>query len=140
MAKKKRTAKLSVGEMRLMAVLWKWGPLKLAEAYREQPGRVGYTTIQTQLNRLVKKGVASRSNSRPTKYQAIVSPHVAGAGMLQLLVDTVGGGSVIPVVAQLVSSASLTKDDVRELRRVIEDAGPKPAQSAKKANRAKGKK
>ena len=71
MAKKKRTAKLSVGEMRLMAVLWKLGPLKLSEAYREQPGHVGYTTIQTQLNRLVEKGVASRLDTRPMKYQAI---------------------------------------------------------------------
>ncbi len=139
MAKKKRTAKLSVGEMRLMAVLWKWGPLKLSEAYREQPGHVGYTTIQTQLNRLVEKGVASRSNTRPTKYQAVVEPEAAGAGMLQLLVDTVGGGSVIPVVAQLVSHVSLTKEDLRELKRIIDKAGPKPVPMARKKQPAKRK-
>ena len=41
-----------------MGLLWERGPLSLAEAFQAQPGQLGYTTIQTQLNRLVEKGMA----------------------------------------------------------------------------------
>lgn len=137
MAKKKRAVKLSVGEMRLMAVLWKFGPLKLSEVYREQPGQVGYTTIQTQLNRLVDKGVAKRSDSRPTRYQAIVEPDTASAGMLQLLIDTIGGGSIVPVIEQLVRDYPPTKIEKQELKKVIDRAGSKaPRRSTAPAKRS----
>ena len=125
MSRKKRSAKLSVGEMRLMAVLWKTGPLKLSEAFHEQPGHVGYTTIQTQLNRLVDKGVVAKSDSRPTKYRAIVEPQAASSGMLEMLIDTVGNGSVIPVIELLVNRAPLDKDETNQLRRLISPAGSK---------------
>jgi BlaI family penicillinase repressor len=131
MAKKKGAVKLSVGEMRLMAVLWKFGPLKLSEVHREQPGQVGYTTIQTQLNRLVEKGVVARSSTRPTKYKAIIDSDDASSGMLQLLIDTIGGGSIFPVVEQLVRRSPLTKDEVRELKKRIDRATAKPARKKK---------
>ncbi|HEY0982257.1 MULTISPECIES: BlaI/MecI/CopY family transcriptional regulator [unclassified Schlesneria] len=132
MAKKKQTAKLSVGELRLMAVLWRLGPLKLSEAYREQPGNVGYTTIQTQLNRLVDKGVAVRSKSRPMRYEALLDPNAAGAGMLQLLVDTVGSGSILPLVQQLVTLRPISKSEALELKEIIDDS-VSPRKGVKKA-------
>ena len=125
MARKKRAVKLSVGEMRLMAVLWKWGPLKLSEVFREQPGEVGYTTIQTQLNRLVEKGVASRSSSRPTRYQALVEPDAASTGMLQLLIETIGGGSIVPIVELLVRQHPPDKEGARTLKQLIDRAVPR---------------
>jgi BlaI family penicillinase repressor len=139
MARKKRAVKLSVGEMRLMAVLWKLGPLKLSEVYREQPGQVGYTTIQTQLNRLVDKGVAARSSARPTRYKALVEPETASASMLELLIDTVGCGSILPLVEQLVRRNPLSKDDIRALKQVIDRGGAKPAVKKRAAKTAKGK-
>ena len=139
MAKKKQTAKLSVGELRLMAVLWKLGPLKLSEAYREQPGNVGYTTIQTQLNRLVDKGVAVRSKTRPMRYEALLEPDDAGAGMLQLLVDTVGRGSIIPLVEQLIAICPISKEESRELKELIDNAVSmkRPAKKRSKGVKAK---
>jgi BlaI family penicillinase repressor len=128
---RKKGAKLSLGEMRLMGILWERGPLTLAEAFQSQPGQVGYTTIQTQLNRLVDKGVAARSKSRPMKYRPLASPTEAGAGLLQLLIDTVGGGKIIPLVAELVSRATLSKEDAQELKRIIDDATKKgPARTS----------
>jgi BlaI family penicillinase repressor len=135
MAKKKQPAKLSIGEMRLMSVLWKCGPLKLSEAYQQQPGEVGYTTIQTQLNRLVEKGAVARSKTRPTRYRALVQPDVASAGMLQLLTDTLGGGSVIPLVEQLILQSPLTKEDIQELRQILNRAGKQLTQSKKQTGR-----
>lgn len=139
MAKKKQTAKLSVGELRLMAVLWKLGPLKLSEAYREQPGNVGYTTIQTQLNRLVDKGVAVRSKSRPMRYEALLEPDAAGAGMLQLLIDTVGRGSIVPLVDQLISISPISKQEALDLKNLIDNAVSIKKPLKKRVKRVKAK-
>ena len=120
MAKKKSVARLSVGEIRLMAVLWKSGPLKLAEVFRDQPGTVGYTTIQTQLNRLVEKRVVTTSKARPTLYRAVVDPKSAIDATLQLLVDTVGSGSIVPLIEQLMDRNPPTKSELRLLKKLIE--------------------
>ena len=120
MAKKKSAARLSVGEIRLMAVLWKSGPLKLAEVFRDQPGTVGYTTIQTQLNRLVEKRVVTKSKARPTLYRAVVDPKSAIDATLQLLVDTVGSGSIVPLIEQLMDRNPPTKPELRLLKKLID--------------------
>ncbi len=120
MAKKKSAARLSVGEIRLMAVLWKSGPQKLAEVFRDQPGTVGYTTIQTQLNRLVEKRVVTKSKARPTLYRAVVDPKSAIDATLQLLVDTVGSGSIVPLIEQLMDRNPPTKPELRLLKKLIE--------------------
>ena len=120
MAKKKSAARLSVGEIRLMAVLWKSGPLKLADVFRDQPGTVGYTTIQTQLNRLVEKRVVTKSKARPTLYRAVVDPKSAIDATLQLLIDTVGSGSIVPLIEQLMDRNPPTKSELRLLKKLIE--------------------
>ena len=121
MAKRKRAQKISPAEFRLMGILWQRGPLTLAEVYELQPGQAAYTTIQTQLNRLVVKRVVTCSKTRPMKYRAAVNPDEAAATVLQTMVASVGGGSIFPLVAQLVSSADLSKSEVVELKRLIDN-------------------
>ena len=122
MPKRTRSIKLSIGELKIMGILWKRGHLTLSEAYEHQSGNLGYTTIQTMLNRLVIKGVASRSKTSPMKYRALVSPHDAGATLLQLLIDTVGGGSILPLINQLTSYVTLTSEEARTLKQAIDQA------------------
>lgn len=139
MAKRKRSAKLSAGELRLMGILWEQGPLTLAEAFQAQPGQVGYTTIQTQLNRLVDKGVAARSKTRPMKYRALIDPQMAGAGLLQLLIDTIGHGSIVPLVTQLLTFHPLSAEEARDLKRLIDAAQPKTVKGRKVAKKSRTK-
>ena len=91
--KKKSNTKLSTGEMEIMSVLWEHGPLTLSEAHEKLGRPIGYTTVQTRLNRLVEKGIATRSKERPAKYEAAVSPEDVSANHLNVLVDRVTGGS-----------------------------------------------
>ena len=63
--KKKTGQKLSSGEMELMSMLWEHGSLALSEAHEKLGRPIGYTTMQTRLNRLVEKGLAKRSKHRP---------------------------------------------------------------------------
>jgi BlaI family transcriptional regulator, penicillinase repressor len=139
MAKRRRLTRLSTGEFKLMTVLWEHGPLTLAEAHRLQPGNLGYTTIQTQLNRLVTKGAASRTKVRPMRYRALIAPGEAGETLLRLLIDTVGGGSVVPLVAQLISLAPLTREEGRSVKQLVDDATVKKIVKRPPASRRRKK-
>ena len=64
MSRGRKMSRFSAGELEIMSMLWARGAVTLAEAHRcfSQFGRpVGYTTMQTRLNRLVEKGAVRRS-------------------------------------------------------------------------------
>ncbi|MBL9122135.1 MAG: BlaI/MecI/CopY family transcriptional regulator [Planctomycetaceae bacterium] len=114
--------KLSPGELRLMALLWDGGPLTLAEVHEAQGRDVALTTVQNQLNRLVEKKVVARSGQRPARYSATVDRQQMSRGFLDLLIETVGQGRVLPLMAQLVSRGQLMPDEVAQLRQLIDRA------------------
>jgi predicted transcriptional regulator len=110
-------------------MLWSAGPLSLSEAHRALGERIGYTTVQTRLNRLVHKRIAQRSSDRPARYEAAVTPAEVGASDLSLLVERVAGGSVVPLVAHLVRDRSLSSAELSELKQLIEEAERRQGQS-----------
>ncbi len=83
---------------------------------------VGYTTVQTRLNRMVKKGIVRKSRSSPAKYSAGISPEDVTSQDLRLLVEKVTRGQVVPLVAHLVKDRSLSATELSELRKLIEEA------------------
>ncbi len=119
---KKKNVKLSPGEMEMLSMLWTHGELSLAEAHEAIGRPIGYTTIQTRLNRLAEKGFVHRSDARPCKYSAAVSQEAVSANHLDVLVNRVAGGNVVPLVAQLISDRDLTKQEISDLKRLIQDA------------------
>ena len=74
---KKTIPRLSSGEMNIVRMLWERQPVSLSEAHQamqERGEQVGYTTIQTRLERLVQKGIVAKTGKRPARYRARVSP------------------------------------------------------------------
>jgi BlaI family penicillinase repressor len=122
MAKKRPAPRLAAGEMEIMQVLWSCGGATISEAHRALDRPVGYTTVQTRLNRLVAKGVVTRTRDRPAKYRAAVAPEEVSARHLDLLVERVSGGSVVPLVAHLVKDRSLSPREVEALRQLVDEA------------------
>jgi BlaI family penicillinase repressor len=125
MSKKRKAHRFSAGELEIMSMLWSRGPLTLAEAHRRfgEFGRpVGYTTMQTRLNRLAEKGAVRRSRHRPAKYEAAVDPHEVSARHIDLLLDKVSRGSVVPLVAHLISGRPLKPEEIRQLKRLLAEA------------------
>ena len=114
--------KLSAGELELMSLLWEQGPLSLSEAHEAVGRPIGYTTVQTRLNRLVEKGLVNKSPERPAKYAAHVRQQQVSAGHLNDLVDRVAGGSVVPLVAHLVGDRKFTPEEIAELKELIRAA------------------
>jgi predicted transcriptional regulator len=125
----KSLRRLARGELELLQMLWSAGPLSLSEAHRALGERIGYTTVQTRLNRLVHKRLAQRSSDRPARYEAAVTPAEVGASDLSLLVERVAGGSVVPLVAHLVRDRSLSSAELCELKQLIAEAERRQGQS-----------
>jgi len=113
---------VSAGEMEILQVLWRTGAVTLSGAHRALGREIGYTTVQTRLNRLVEKGLARRSTNRPARYSAAVSQREISAGQLDLLLERVSGGSIVPLVAHLVEDRSLSPAEIDELKQLISEA------------------
>ena len=114
--------KLSTGEMEMMSLLWEYDELTLSQAHESMGRPIGYTTVQTRLNRLVEKKLVRRSSDRPARYQAAVEPEAVTANHLNVLLDRVTQGKVVPLVAHLVQDRSVTRSELEELKQIIRDA------------------
>jgi predicted transcriptional regulator len=110
--------------MELLSLLWEHGPVSLSEAHEQLPDGVAYTTVQTRLNRMVDKGLASREKvgRQPLKYRAAIQPEEISASQLDTLVERVAGGSVLPLVAQLVQKKAFTSSELATLRKLVREA------------------
>ena len=120
--KKPKGPRLSAGEMEILQMLWRQGSVALSEAQAGLGRSIGYTTMQTRLNRLVEKGVVTRSADRPARYAAAVAPEEVSARHLDLLLERVSGGSIVPLVAHLVRDRALSSADIAELKQLIQEA------------------
>ena len=119
MARSRKVARLSAGELEVLEMLWRSAPVTIVEAQRALALPIGYTTVQTRLNRLVAKGIARRGTERPARYEAAVTPEQVTAGDLELLIEKVSGGRVVPLVAHLVRDRSLSPEEIAELKELI---------------------
>lgn len=118
----RKVPRLAEGELELLEMLWRTGGATLAEAHQALERPVGYTTVQTRLNRLVDKGLVRRSSTRPARYEAAVTREAVIAGDLGLLSSRVSEGKVVPLVAHLIRDRDLAPDEIEELKQLIRQA------------------
>jgi predicted transcriptional regulator len=140
MAKRLETVRLSAGEMEMLEMLWRLGPVALSDAHAGLSRTIGYTTVQTRLNRLADKGLVTRSADRPAKYAAAVLPTQVSAGHLNLLLERVSVGSVVPLVAHLVRDRQLSAGEIAELKQLIAEAERAEQKTGGERSRRAGKK
>lgn len=133
---KKQIPRLLASELEILEMLWRADSVTIVEGQRALEGKAGYTTVQTRLNRMVKKGLVKRSRSRPARYSAALQPEDVAMQDLDLLLEKVSRGSVLPLVAHLVKNRSLTVDEIRELRQLISDAERQTESKQRKGRKA----
>ena len=121
--KRKTPIKLTSGELDLMDLLWRHDKLTLAEAHVAfGADRIGYTTMQTRLNRLVDKGLARRSTERPAVYSSCIARKAVQADHLDDVLERLADGNVVPLVAHLVRDRKIDRDELAELKRLVRQA------------------
>jgi predicted transcriptional regulator len=117
--------KLSDAEWRLMTVLWQRHPLsarEVLEALPRGPDRA-YTTVKTQLTRLVAKGALKESSGGAASlYAPRVGAAQARRSALRGFVDRAFGGYA-PLLQFLVDEDELSEADRDELRRLLAEPG-----------------
>jgi BlaI family transcriptional regulator, penicillinase repressor len=118
-------------ELDIMAVLWDRGPCTAAEV-RESLARqrvdLAYNTVLTQLRILEDKGhVDHKEEGRAHRFRPLVKRKEARASALSRTLDRLFGGSAEALVTQLVQQRGLSKDELKRLRRVVdEELGSRP--------------
>ena len=130
MKKRPKELRLAAGEIEILEILWRKNSLTIAQAHETLARKVGYTTVQTRLNRLVEKGLVRRTGLHPASYEAVIQPDAVSRGDLDSLVRHVTFGQVVPLVAHLVKDRTLSADEIRELKQLIDEA--EKAQSEQK--------
>ena len=116
--------KLSQPELEVMEELWKHGRLAIREIQESFPeaDRPPYTSIQTIVYRLEEKGAVRRVRKIGNAhiFEAAVSrQEVSGRFIDDLL--SLFGGRAQTVMAHLVESGKLTRADIRETEKLIDD-------------------
>ncbi len=117
--------KLSDAEWRIMTVIWLRHPLsarEVLEALPRGPDRA-YTTVKTQLTRLVAKGALKETHAGTA---SLYAPRVGAAQArrfaLRRFVERAFGGYA-PLLHFLVEEHELSEADRAELRRLLELPG-----------------
>jgi BlaI family penicillinase repressor len=111
--------RLAAGELEMLQMLWRSSGVTILEAQQALGLPIGYTTVQTRLNRLVKKGVAARTAERPARYSAAISAADVREGDLDMLVQRVSEGRVAPLVAHLLERPKISAEELAELKRLV---------------------
>ena len=119
-------AQLTPLELQIMKALWKCGPSTVQVVQERLPGeRLAYTTVQTMLNILQRKGrVTRRLVGKAYEYRAVLSRDKAVREAVRDMLDRMFGGSVEALLMTLVKSHQLDADKLEKLQRLIEEHIP----------------
>jgi predicted transcriptional regulator len=117
-------------ELALLQVLWDQGPStirQLVERVYGQEGTSVYATVQKLLERLEAKECVVRNRSEPVHVfaPAIGRDELIGR-RLRAVADALCGGSLTPLLTQLVQGGELTAQDREELRTLIDRLDRRP--------------
>ena len=120
MPRRKRSEQMPPLELEIMHVLWEGGPATVQDVQQKLTGGLAYTTVQTMLNVLVRKGRARRTlDGRAYRYRAAISREKAMGQTLKDVVQRIFGGSAEALVMNLVETRQLTPETLRRLNATI---------------------
>src|SRR5277367_4987018 len=115
-------SKLAKPELQIMDEFWTHGRLSIREIQESFPekDRPPYTSIQTIVYRLEEKGALRRIKKIGNAhiFEAAISRQQATGNLIDDLLALFGGRTQT-VMAHLVESGKLTRDDIRETEKLI---------------------
>jgi BlaI family penicillinase repressor len=120
----KSTPSITEAESVVMEVLWQRSPVASEDVVAALTSQVHWRepTIKTLLNRLLKKGAISAEKvGRRYLYSPVLEREQWLSSESLGLVERLFGGRVAPLVAHFSKHRRLTKKDLAELRRLIEE-------------------
>ena len=110
-------------ELEIMQVLWDAGPANVQTVQERLKRPLAYTTVQTMLNILHRKGKVKRTlKDRAYFYRPTVTQGQVVRQTVSDIVDRLFGGSAEDLVLSLVKTKQLTPEKLANLQRLINEA------------------
>jgi predicted transcriptional regulator len=110
-------------ELQILRILWELGSSPVREIHRRLEADKGtnYSTTVKMLSVMLRKGLLKRDEeSQPHIYRPALSREMTGKRMVHELVEKVYGGSTMSLVLQALSAGKATKEELDEIRRLLD--------------------
>lgn len=118
-----RRPALSKAEMEVVRVVWNLGEATVRQAFDAFPPQrnIDFTTVQTYLRRLETKGyLRAKREGRAMVYRPRVRPDDVIRDTVGDLVNRLFDGQTVPLLHHLIRDRSIRKEDIDELREMID--------------------
>lgn len=115
---------ISEAESVVMDVLWKRNPLSAEEVVSSLSGQQEWqeATVKTLLNRLLNKGaISAAKDGRRYLYAPVLQRDAWVQGESESLLERMFGGRVAPLVAHFSEQRKLSRKDIADLRKLLEE-------------------
>ena len=119
-----RLPRISEAEWLVMQVFWSEPGLTADEVVQALRGKVTWNarTIRTLINRLLKKkALKYEKEGRKYRYFPAVNRQRCIKEERRSFVQRVYGGTVTPMLAAFIEEAELSRDDIEELKRMLDE-------------------
>lgn len=119
----RKPERLTALEFEIMKVLWECGPANVQTVQQRLARPLAYTTVQTMLNILHRKGRVKRAlRDRAYFYRPAVTQDQVARQSVSDLVDRLFGGSAESLVMNLLETKQLTPEKLARLQKLVRDA------------------
>jgi BlaI family transcriptional regulator, penicillinase repressor len=119
---RRKTERLTPLELEIMEVLWETGAANVQAVQQRLRRELAYTTVQTMLNILHRKGKVKRAlKDRAYFYKPAVSRRQVARQAVNDLVEHLFGGSVENLVMSLVETKHLTPEKLTRLNKLLKE-------------------
>src|SRR6476469_9026582 len=121
-----KTKNLTRHELEMIHILWETGPANVQTVQQKLKRDLAYTTVQTMLNILHKKGKAKRTlKDRAYFYKPAVSRKQVVSRHVTDVIDRLFGGSAENLVISLVETKHLTPAKLARLQKLVAEVEEK---------------
>ena|SRR5438105_3454241 len=115
-----KTEHLTPLELEIMQVLWETDAANVQHVQQRLPRELAYTTVQTMLNILHRKGKVKRAlKDRAYFYRPAVSRTEVARHSVRDLVERMFGGSAESLVMSLIEDRHITRAKLARLERLL---------------------
>ena len=117
------SAQPTMVEMQILRILWDLGPSPVREIHKRLEAAKGtnYSTTVKMLAVMLQKGLVKRDeNAQPHVYRPALTRAKTGKRMLDDLIEKVYDGSAMSLVLQALSSSKATKEELDQVRRMLD--------------------
>jgi BlaI family penicillinase repressor len=108
-------------ELDVMSILWQLGSGTVSDVRERLDDELAYTSVLSVLQTLEEKGyVRHESEGRAYRYTPTVGPEEAGGNALARIIDKMFHGAADALLAQLVSSRKLPKEQLERMHALLD--------------------